>query len=249
MREQMHEAISAIPTRAEFDSALASTGNTTVGGMSGLTYSMMKAWPEEVTDYMFHSLLQIRESKVVPDFWKWRWMCPKPKVTENITLADLRPLVLVEVSRKLWTSIIVSRIKHQWERNDLLHHNQHRFRAGHGTCTATIQLIDALETARANAAEIYISSWDMKRAFDSVARNILIASWIRLGIPEPEAQWLVDMDVDGKTVIRSPLAQYAWSKSKYAGFEDLRDQLHAMGPGNNDCTAKPSYFSCDARAM
>ena len=123
MREQMHEAISAIPTRAEFDSALASTGNTTVGGMSGLTYSMMKAWPEEVTDYMFHSLLQIRESKVVPDFWKWRWMCPKPKVTENITLADLRPLVLVEVSRKLWTNIIVSRIKHQWERNDLLHHN------------------------------------------------------------------------------------------------------------------------------
>jgi len=171
IRERMKCAISASPTRAEFDSCLASTSNTTMGGISQLTYSMMKAWPEATKDEVFSILRDMWPDKYTPDWWKWRWMCPKPKVTENIGLGDLRPLVLVEVLRKLWTNIIVCRIKDIWGKVDLLSQNQHAFRARHGTDTATIQLINALEEARECASDLYISSWDMKRAFDSVAKT------------------------------------------------------------------------------
>jgi hypothetical protein len=62
----MSEIISEPPTRAEFDSCLSATGNTTVGGMSGLTYAMMKAWPEKVTATVFESMLQLWEQKETP---------------------------------------------------------------------------------------------------------------------------------------------------------------------------------------
>ena len=199
LRLQMASVISEPPTREEYNRCLASTGNTTVGGMSGLTYSMMKAWPEEVTDQAFAALLQLWEDKSTPEWWQWRWMCPKPKVTEDVKLTDLRPLVLVEVTRKLWTGIIITRIKNLWEREQLLHQGQHAFRSKHGTDTATLQLINALEQARESCAQIFLSSWDMKRAFDSVAKNVLAASWIRLGVPHDIAMWLTNLDTNGKT--------------------------------------------------
>ena len=246
IRASMHSNISAPPSRGEFDSCLASTSNTTMGGMSELTYSMMKAWPAAVTNRVFELLSSMWPSKFTPDWWKWRWICPKPKVTENIGLGDLRPLVLVEVIRKLWTNIIIRRIKACWQKEDLLSQDQHAFRARHGTDTATIQLINALEEARESCTELFISSWDLKRAFDSVAKNILIASWVRLGVPLDIAEWLVHMDTDGNTVIRTPLAKHVWAKQGYAGFESLNDQLSS--PGNIsgiNCTSKPAFFSCD----
>ena len=129
----MANIIQAPPTREEYNSCLASTGNTTVGGMSGLTYSMMKAWPEELADFVFTALLAHWEGKETPEFWRWRWLCPKPKVSDNVQLSDLRPLVLVEVTRKLWISISINRIKALWDREQLLLHSQHAYRAKHGS--------------------------------------------------------------------------------------------------------------------
>jgi len=52
-----------------------------------------------------------------------------------------------------------------------------------------------------------MSSWDIKRAFDRVPKNILTLSWTRLGVPLPVAEYLVGMDTHGTTVIRTPYTE------------------------------------------
>jgi hypothetical protein len=87
----------------------------------------------------------------------------------------------------------------------------------------------------------------MKRAFDSVAKSVLAASWIRMGVPPEVATWLTNMDTNGKTVIRSPLAQEMWYKSGYSGFnqEALWPETTADAPSVHQCTDTPATFDCE----
>jgi hypothetical protein len=48
-----------------------------------------------------------------------------------------------------------------------------------------------MEETEECAADKYLSSWDIKRAFDRVPKNILILSWTRLGVPKEVAAYLV----------------------------------------------------------
>ena len=67
---------------------------------------------------------------------------------------------------------------------------------------------------------MYSSSWDIRRAFDSVPRGAMEISWTRLGVPAPIAHWLATMDVGGPTVIRSPWALRIWARTGAKGFGD-----------------------------
>ena len=218
-------------TEADYAAALNSNGNTTVGGVSGLTYAMMKAFPPDVTAHVVHAINALFLARNTPNFWRWRWLCPKPKVTTNVTLADLRPLVLVEVTRKIAVAVVIRRIQHIWAKHDLLLHTQHAFCARHGTDTALIQLIHAMSEARESCSEIFLSSWDLKRAFDSVAKPVQVLSWYRLGLHPDDAHYLSNMDLHSRTIIRTPLAQDAWTSHKYKGFtHHITKQPHARFP-------------------
>ena len=61
--------------------------------------------------------------------------------------------------------------------------------------------------------------WDMRRVFDALPKPFLIYSWIRLGVPPAVAEYMVNMDVGGCTVVRSPSALKVWSNE---GIAELR---------------------------
>ena len=69
-------------------------------------------------------------------------------------------------------------------------------------------MIQALETGKEFKTQVYISSWDMKRAFDALPKPLLVFSWIRMGVPADSelAEYLVAMDWGGHSLVRSPLA-------------------------------------------
>ena len=55
--------------------------------------------------------------------------------------------------------------------------------------------MNTLETAKEMTADLYLSSRDIKRAFDQVPKQLLISSWIRLGVPPDVAEYLVGIDM------------------------------------------------------
>ena len=71
----------------------------------------------------------------------------------------------------------------------------------------------------------------MKKAFDSVSKPNLQMAWLRQGLQKDIAEWIVNLDTDGITLIRTPTATKAW-REHIRNFErpTNREQL-------------PSYFS------
>ena len=58
-------------------------------------------------------------------------LAPIPKVVDP-TLAELLLLMLFEVLRKIWTGLIMNRIREFWKRWGLIDENQHGFMGGKG---------------------------------------------------------------------------------------------------------------------
>ena len=126
-----------------------------------------------------------------------------PKV-QDPTLAELRPLMLVEGLRKIWTGMIMGKIREFWKKWRLIDETQHGFMGGKGTHTAIPILVNCMETAKDFATDIYISSWDIKRAFDSLGPEYVIRALQRMHIPREIAEYLVKLDDGGKVYVRTP---------------------------------------------
>ena len=74
--------------------------------------------------------------------------------------------MLIDVLRKLWTSLVVVRLVSTLLRHQVLSPSHHVFLPRKGTDTANLQIINAIETAFNDRKSLYGSSWDIKRAFD-----------------------------------------------------------------------------------
>ena len=219
VRRDLATELAAPPTLGEFNGIIASHRGSTTPGATGLTYNMVKGWPAPVRAYAHTCLVALWDQPETPPWLQWGWLCPKPKDPEaEVTLDGLRPLILLEVIRKLWVGLIIARITRAWERHSILADAQHGFRPGRGTDTALLQFINAREHAEETDLPMYSSSWDIRRAFDSVPRGAMEISWTRLGVPANIAHWLATMDVGGPTVIRSPWALHTWARTGAKGF-------------------------------
>ena len=63
-----------------------------------------------------------------------------------------------------------------------------------------------MEAAWQKKTSIYGSSWDIKKAFDSVSKHIIRLAWQRLGVPEPIVEWLLELDRGSRNTVRTSWA-------------------------------------------
>ena len=206
LRAKLATVLTTTPTREEFGDSLRSIKRGSSPGMSGLSYNMISQWPELMVDVVYACLVRIWETKAVPDFWKWKWLVPIPKDPDDVSLSTLRPIMLIETTRKLWGRLIMRKIQTVWTEMETLSKAQHGGLPERGTDTANVQHINIMESAMATLAALHLSSWDMQKAFDAVSRNAMVLGWERLGVPRDVAEWIGGMDDDGRVVVRTPAA-------------------------------------------
>ena len=82
-------------------------------------------------------------------------------------LNDCRPLMLIEVYRKIWSNILLSRLMSAFYRHGLFEEIQHGFFKGKGTGTASILHINYMEDVEEKHSISHQSSFDEKKAFES----------------------------------------------------------------------------------
>jgi hypothetical protein len=145
LREQMSEILNTAPTLEEFTAVIRKGVGGRTPGMTGLTYGLMKIWPEDVIKKVYDLMVQQWTNKAMPEFMKWRWLCHIPKKMGDIRREDLRPLSLVEVLRKSWSSHVVWTMRGLWEKHGLIDEAQSAYRAGRGTENALMQSSMALK--------------------------------------------------------------------------------------------------------
>jgi hypothetical protein len=158
----------------------------------------------------------------IPDFWKQRWLVPLLKTIELTNIEYLRPICLLQVFRKLWTSVLTHRIRNVWETHNLLDSSHHEFRTNYGMDSVWLLLIDALKQAKETHTACLVPSWDIRCAFDSIKKPAHEMAWTRLGVPPVRAQYLIQLDLKGTTTVRLPISQHAHDHSGISGFNRLK---------------------------
>ena len=83
-----------------------------------------------------------------------------------------------------------------------------------------------MEAVQETKQPLYLCSWDMSKAFDSPSKNLLKLAWTRIWVPSNIAEYLVSLDVDAHTVIRSPVATAAFKRDGYKAFHDVSKESH-----------------------
>ena len=104
----------------------------------------------------------------------------------------------------------------------MLDPSQHGFRAKHGTDSASLLLVDALENAKETHSACLVSSWDIRRAFDSISKPALQMTWTQLGVPLEWVSFLIQLNLDGTTSVRLPVSQFAHDKDGQIGLSRLQ---------------------------
>ena len=94
----------------------------------------------------YECLATIWQDRHIPAAWKWKWLVPIPKNASK-RIQDIRPIMLMEVLRKLWTGLIVAEVTSSLQRHSALSLSQHGYLPHHGTDTANLQLLNTLESA------------------------------------------------------------------------------------------------------
>lgn len=205
------------PTWQDFQCTLRSASKESAGGHSGCTYLMLQSLPELIQRQLYDALLACWNSSIKPEMWKLKMVYPLGKKPQVYTIKNIRPIVLLEVTRKLWFKMITKKVATALENAGILQDNQAGFRGQRSCSDNLMQLINALEASEDQG--IYISSWDIKGAFNAPPRQWLELGLERLGVPSQLAATLAYLD-DGD--INTLLSPYHNATQKGQPFETWR---------------------------
>ena len=149
------------------------------GGMQGLTYAMMKAW---LVYDMLCTMWEIRW----PRTGEVRMAYTLPKTPDRPSIAAVRPIVLLKVTRKCWAGVILGK------RGTLGVPTQLKKRQGHQHSQPTAKECPGCGRGHKNLTSS--GHRGFLKAFDSV------------GVTPEIIAWLIELYRDNHTVMRSAWA-------------------------------------------
>ena len=237
VKSSFHLEMRTFMTFEEFDQRLDWEGPNTAGGVNGMSHNKMFHWGPNTRRQVYHALEDLWIDKVTPDDWRWRWLVPLPK-TNNPTASQLRPLMLIDVLRKIITGFLTRKITNFWHKHKILSTCSHAFVGGQGTHTAELQLLNTMETCKEWRSKFYAASIDMMKAFDALERDFQIHALVRTGVPADIALYMIGMDYNAITVVRTPLAYQHWSQhglSNLQHFGFFAEKGTAQGDKPSPC--------------
>ena len=165
---------------------------------------MIKSWSPAITTLVFEHLNVIWTTKFIPLWMKDKLIRLIPKSPGTTDLNNMRPISLYETLRKIMTTIIARRIHLIWHNSHLLNTNQYGYRLHSGINMPLYNILNHIEMAHTQGVPTIITFWDIKRAFDSIPRNLQKLAWVRLGLSIEDATWFVDLDDGGHSFLITP---------------------------------------------
>ena len=127
---------------------------------------------------------------VVPTKWKVTTIVPVQKVANTVLAEELRPINTITCDAKLVELIVKKQLTEYIEENNILIEEQSGFRSNH-SCETTLNLVLSEWKNNLNDKMNIVATFlDLKRAFETVDRNILMAKLRKMGINDKEDKWM-----------------------------------------------------------
>jgi len=230
VEDEVREVVYAPITIEDFGDALDDIVTGGAPGLSLATANMVKGWSDEVRRFVFMHMNNIWMQRQCPTWIKDKVLKLAPKIPGNAALKNMRPISLYEIIRKVWTTTIAKRIHLVWHNRNVPHQAQYGYRLDQGTMMPLLNVINQIEGANVSKISKHVTFWDIRRAFDSVPRNLQKLSWMRLGVPKDVAMWFIELDDGGLSFLDTPL--FANTKTLRSSSDMLSSDGHMSGATN-----------------
>ena len=154
-------------------------------GQDTITKNHLANLPVNMIDDLVNIINSCINLGFIPKQWKETIMIMLPKPGKSPKqVINYRPISLINVPSKVLEKIINNRIVNFIEYNNLNNKDQHGYRKGMGTDSATALIYEYIAAGRANNYLINIVFRDIKSAFDKVWHEGLLGKMLIADFPE-----------------------------------------------------------------
>ena len=168
----------------ELNGILSTCPNGKAAGTSTITYEMVRHSSKTFKNKLVELYNMCITTGLTPTKWKHALLFPIPKPMEwECDINKTRPIVLLEIFRKIFVKIITARLSTTLVEHNILKGGNHAGIPG----GSTFEPIRILESIRSDAVTqnkpLFIYFQDMSKAYDRVRLDILKLAMLRLKIP------------------------------------------------------------------
>lgn len=145
----------------------------------------MEIWGEELEDWIREFCNRIWRGEEWPKESREGVIVPIVKKGEGEKVEEYRGVTLMSTAYKLYAAVLAERMREKIERKELIPHNQTGFRKGMGIVNNIYTLNFLINRQlRKKGRKLVALFVDIKAAFDSVDREILIGIMKEMGVRE-----------------------------------------------------------------
>nr|XP_047124154.1 uncharacterized protein LOC124806907 [Hydra vulgaris] len=140
------------------------------------------------------AFMKSRRKKVVkvPSKWKKSTIISVPKLMSPKLLKDLRPINMLPTYEKILEIAVHKQLSSYFESNNIFYNNQIGFRKNRSTESAIQLLLSKWRTSLNNNKFVVTVMLDLKRAFETVNRKILIQKLLGCKVKGTILNWIAD---------------------------------------------------------
>ena len=187
----------------EFDATLLKMKADGCPGESGISLRLILALPATALSLLLDILNLCLKWASVPASFLIALIFLIPKKGAQ-TLANSRPISLLEIPLKIATRVVNTRIIRHLLDSAYFSAIQFGFLPGRSCTSAFHILLACAEHAKESASEIHVCLVDLEKAFDSLEPWSLKLSYSRAGIAPRAAKFLLALDGTGKAKVITP---------------------------------------------
>jgi len=154
-------------------------------GVDGIPNEVWKFGGEELEVWIREFCNRVWRGEGWPEMWKEGIIIPLVKKGEGEKVEDYRGITLMTSAYKIYVTILAGRIRAEVEEKGIMPANQTGFRKGMGTMDNIFTLNYLINKQLAKRKGMLVALFvDLKAAFDSVDRGVLIEAMRERGIRE-----------------------------------------------------------------
>lgn len=126
---------------------------------------------------------------VFPKIFKKSLIRPIEKIKNTIESSEFRPVNMITIEAKIYEKIVLHQLEEYFELNNIISEQQSGFRHKH-SCESLINLVIINWKVAIHSNKSIVAVFlDLRRAFETIDRNILLLKLNKYGIVDIELKW------------------------------------------------------------
>jgi hypothetical protein len=128
----------------------------------------------------------------IPEAWKISTIVPVPKIAKTVQYDKYRPVNMLPIPEKVLETIVKNQMLKFIKNNDILVEQQSGFRENHSCETALNLILHEWKCQIENGKVIVAVFLDLRRAFETIDRRLLLKKLKQYGFDENTIKWFKD---------------------------------------------------------